>query len=311
MRPFRRGLIIFIFISVSLQHPDLSANSTPETDGHNSAKALINSCDIPGGICVVLGRTDVELALSISKLGTFTVHALYHDKNLLDKARKLIDRHGVYGKVSADLGQYNNLPYAENLINIIVVDNYQKLHAKGLSLNELLRVLTPRGMVFLGDSHLRPDRIPKWVEKVKSELNSIGMQVIEIIKHKGIWLKAAKSWPAEIDEWTHFLHGADGNPVANDRVVAPPKHYQWISEPLWLRSHESDSSVKTLVTARGRLFYIADEAPISLLGDHSLPDKWFLSARDAFNGVFLWKVPIKDWALQDPVTSPLISKSGL
>jgi outer membrane protein assembly factor BamB len=49
------------------------------------------------------------------------------------------------------------------------------------------------------------------------------------------------------------------------------------------------------VSARGRLFYIADEAPISLLGDHSLPDKWFLTARDAFNGVLLWKVPIKDW----------------
>jgi len=26
-----------------------------------------------------------------------------------------------------------------------------------------------------------------------------------------------------------------------------------------------------------------------------LPDKWFLTARDAFNGVLLWKVPIKDW----------------
>ncbi|MHC4157080.1 MAG: hypothetical protein ACYST6_19490, partial [Planctomycetota bacterium] len=49
------------------------------------------------------------------------------------------------------------------------------------------------------------------------------------------------------------------------------------------------------VTSRGRLFYIADEAPISLLGDHDLPDKWFLIARDAFNGVPLWKIPIQDW----------------
>ena len=119
MRPLRIGLIISIFLSVLLQHPNTSANNTTETDGHNSAKALINSCDIPGGICVVLGRTDVELALSIPELGQFTVQTLFQDKNLLDRARKLIDRHGIYGKVSADLGQYNKLPYTENLINII------------------------------------------------------------------------------------------------------------------------------------------------------------------------------------------------
>ena len=249
----------------------------------------MDSIDIPGGICVVLGRSDSELALSISKHGSFTVHALYQDKNHLEKARKLIDQHGTYGKVSADFGQYKKLPYAENLINIIVIDNYQAPQEKGLSVNELLRVLTPRGAVFIGNSSITPGQKPKWMETVKSELNSASMQDIQLIEDKSIWVKAIKPWPAEIDEWTHFLHGPDGNPVANDSVVAPPKHYQWISKPLWMRSHESDSSVKTLVTARGRLFYIADEAPISLLGDHSLPDKWFLTARDAFNGVFLWK----------------------
>ncbi|KPK45383.1 MAG: hypothetical protein AMK72_11140, partial [Planctomycetes bacterium SM23_25] len=106
-------------------------------------------------------------------------------------------------------------------------------------------------------------------------------------------------WPSDIDEWTHYLHGADGNPVAQDRIVGPPKHYQWISGPLWLRSHETDSSVCTLVTARGRLFAIVDEAPISLAGQHDLPDKWFLVARDAFNGVLLWKVPIRQWGWRE------------
>ena len=43
------------------------------------------------------------------------------------------------------------------------------------------------------------------------------------------------------------------------------------------------------------MFYIMDEAPISLPGDHALPDKWCLAARDAFNGVLLWKVPIERW----------------
>ena len=115
----------------------------------------------------------------------------------------------------------------------------------------------------------------------------------------GTWVRFRKPWPAEIDEWTHYLHAADGNPVAQDRVVGPPKHYQWVSGPMWQRSHETDSSISTLVTARGRLFYISDEAPISLAGEHPLPDKWFLVARDAFNGVLLWKVPIRRWGWRE------------
>ncbi|MCP4259419.1 MAG: PQQ-binding-like beta-propeller repeat protein [Planctomycetes bacterium] len=295
MKPFRIGLIYFIFVTVLVHHQSSSANSTTEAAASRTANALIQSSDLPGGICIVLGRTDAELALSISSFGRFTVQALYHDESSLNAARKDIDRQGVYGKVSADLGRYNQLPYTDNLVNIIVADNHRMLEARGLSATELYRVLTPRGVVFIGDSSIPQGQKPKWLEKVKTQMNVAGMQDIQLIKDSDIWLKATKPWPSEIDEWTHFLHGADGNPVANDSVVAPPKHYQWISKPLWLRSHESDSSIKTLVTARGRLFYIADEAPISLLGNHSLPDKWFLTARDAFNGVLLWKVPIEDW----------------
>ncbi len=120
-----------------------------------------------------------------------------------------------------------------------------------------------------------------------------------MVEAGGRWLRLKKPWPADIDQWTHYLHGADGNPVARDRVVGPPKHYQWVAGPLWQRCHETDSSVSTLVTAQGRLFYIVDEAPISLPGDHPLPDEWFLAARDAFNGVPLWKVPIRHWGWRE------------
>ncbi|MFW6161533.1 MAG: PQQ-binding-like beta-propeller repeat protein, partial [Planctomycetota bacterium] len=108
-----------------------------------------------------------------------------------------------------------------------------------------------------------------------------------------------KPWPDDIDEWTHYLHGADGNPVAQDRVVGQPEHWQWVSEPMFMRSHETDSSISTMVTARGRLLFIEDQAPISLAGQHPLPDKWFLVARDAFNGVLLWKVPIRRWGWRE------------
>ncbi|MHC4370002.1 MAG: outer membrane protein assembly factor BamB family protein, partial [Planctomycetota bacterium] len=192
--------------------------------------------------------------------------------------RAAIRSTGNYGAVSADYSKHDYLPYAENLINLVVVKDCARV--EDLSVGEVFRVLAPLGAAYFSNA-----------ESVASRLTASGFQVSRI----GDWIKAVKPWPKEIDEWTHNLHDADGNPVANDSVVGPPKHYQWISGPTWLRSHESDSSLRTIVTSCGRLFYIADEGPISLLGDHDLPDKWFLVARDAFNGVPLWKVPIQDW----------------
>ena len=105
--------------------------------------------------------------------------------------------------------------------------------------------------------------------------------------------KLVKPWPREIDEWTHWLHGPDGNAVSRDTVAGPPRRMQWIADPLWSRHHNTVPSVSAQVTARGRLFYIVDDAPVSMSG--SAPDRWALVARDAFNGILLWRKPIPEW----------------
>ena len=51
------------------------------------------------------------------------------------------------------------------------------------------------------------------------------------------WTKTVKPRPAEIDDWTHFLHGPTNNAVADDSVVGPPRQLQWVGGPRWARSH--------------------------------------------------------------------------
>jgi outer membrane protein assembly factor BamB len=85
---------------------------------------------------------------------------------------------------------------------------------------------------------------------------------------------------------------ASGNAVAHDEVVGPPRHIQWIAEPRHTRSHEHIPSIYALVSTGGRIFYIADEASI---GSIRQTPKWYLEARDAFNGIGLWKKPIETW----------------
>ena len=268
--------------------------SASGADALEMASQMVRASGASGGICAVVGAADADLARALAKQGSFAVHVLAAEPTLCDRARQAIRAQGLCGTVSAGVLANGRLPYTDNLINIIVVDAYPTRLKSGLSPDEVLRALAPLGTAFFGG----PDA-GSWAEGLIARLRAAGVEDASVVQAGGTWVKATKPWPADIDEWTHYLHGADGNPVAQDRVVGPPQHYQWVSEPQWLRSHETDSSLSTLVTARGRLFAIVDEAPVSLVGQHALPDKWSLVARDAFNGVLLWKVPIRRWGWRE------------
>ena len=232
--------------------------ATASSQHLSEARRLLERADLEGGLVVHVGCGDGQMTAALCAGQAFLVHGLDTRIAQVKKARRYIAEQGLYGQVSVQHWGGNTLPYTDNLVNLLVVQE-----RGDLGMEDILRVLVPNGVACLKDGHT--------------------------------WKKVVKSWPGDIDEWTHYLHGPDGNPVADDRVVGPPRRYQWISEPMWMRSHESDSSVRGLVTAGGRLFCIVDDAPVSLVGPESPPDKWCLTARDAFNGVLLWKVPINDW----------------
>ncbi len=132
---------------------------------------------------------------------------------------------------------------------------------------------------------------------VAEDLGKVPMdEVMRVLAPNGVAYikgkKTVKPRPKEIDEWTHYMHDATGNAVADDTVVGPPRRLQWVGGPRWSRHHEHMSSVSALVSSNGRLFYIFDEGlPASI----QLPAKWKLIARDAFNGTVLWKRDIPLW----------------
>jgi len=104
--------------------------------------------------------------------------------------------------------------------------------------------------------------------------------------------KITKRYPRQMDEWPQYLHGADNNCVAQDTVVGPPRHVQWISGPAWTRAHIGAATISSMVSSGGRLFTIEDtetaENPL-------LPARWKLVARNAFNGVVLWTRDYPTW----------------
>jgi len=231
-------------------------------DQDDLAGHILADTGVRGGMIVHLGCGDGRLTAALHAGESCIVHGLDPDAKQVALARAYVQSLGVYGPVSVDRFDGEHLPYVDNLVNLIVAEK-----RCDVPLDEMMRVLAP-----LGVAYVRTD---------------------------SGWTKRVKPWPKEIDEWTHHLHAADGNPVANDSVVGPPKHYQWVGGPRWAQSHETDSSLRMLVTARGRIYYIVNDATTSLAGPQSPPDKWSLAGRDAFNGVLLWKVPIRQWGWRE------------
>jgi len=132
---------------------------------------------------------------------------------------------------------------------------------------------------------------------VADDLGAVPMaEVMRVLAPGGVAMiggkKTVKPRPDAIDDWTHYLHGPDNNAVAEDTVVAQPLHVQWVGDPKWARHHNHLSSTSAAVSCGGRLFAIVDEGPIATL---TPPAEWRLVARDAFNGVVLWKRPIGPW----------------
>ncbi|MGE4003656.1 MAG: PQQ-binding-like beta-propeller repeat protein [Planctomycetaceae bacterium] len=147
------------------------------------------------------------------------------------------------------------LPYIDNTINLLIAEDL-----RDIPMDEVLRVLVPQGVAYVGSD--------------------------------GNWQTTVKPRPKEIDDWTHYLHDPSGNAVAHDDVVGPPRHLQWLGNPRWSRHHDRMASMSALVSSGGKLFYVMDEGSrISI----QTPSDWKLIARDAFNGMILWKRDIKDW----------------
>jgi outer membrane protein assembly factor BamB len=234
----------------------LQAADAPERDGASElAQHILKTTGVTGGVIVHLGCGDGQLTAALRAGDSFLVQGLDADAKNVEAARRHIRSLGLYGNVSVEPCSGRRLPYVDNLVNLVVAEDLG-----GVPPDEVTRVLAPLGVAY--------------------------------VKQGGRWTKRVKPWPEEIDEWQQHFHDADNNAVAHDSVVGPPRRYQWVAEPQWMRSHLTLPSINSLVSSQGRLFTVEDQGS----AEHpALPGKFALVARDAFNGIVLWQRPFPDW----------------
>ncbi|HID24154.1 MAG TPA: methyltransferase domain-containing protein, partial [Planctomycetaceae bacterium] len=251
----------FVFLAGPvLGRPSVVASRTspaPASAVVQEARRLIESSGVRGGLVVHVGCGGGGLTAALRLDERYLVQGLETDAEAVAAARRHIQSLGLYGSVSVVRFDGRRLPYVDESVNLLVVEEPGHLSAE-----EMRRVLAPGGVL--------------------------------CVRREGRWEKTGKPWPDDIDSWTHYLHDASNNAVARDRRLGPPRRLQWTCGPLWTRSHEFTSSLVAMVSGGGRLFYVFDEGLTSLT-EAPLPDRWVLIARDAFNGVLLWKRPLPEW----------------
>jgi len=242
------------------------------------AEAILDAAGVKGGLVVHVGCGDGNLTAALRADDKYVVQGLDVDVEKVTAARKRLAAQGVYGPVSVRVFDGKQLPYTDNLVNLVVVDTRCEMRDAG---SEIMRILAPRGVAVV-----REKGNEVWLSRIPHPVSRIG---------DGFSM-FTKPVPAEADEWTHWLHSPDNNAVSFDRLSDIPRALQWIGGPLWLKSHELSAALSAMVTAQGRLFYIFDA---SAPGMSHMPDRWVLVGRDAFNGVPLWRRPIKDWGVRE------------
>ena len=202
---------------------------------------------VTGGLFVQVGSDDLTVALDLGRTGRVLVEILDTDTAKVELARKKIHATGLYGLISVNRwAPGKRLPYAENLVNLVLIEKDRKV-----TLADAVRVLRPAG-VFLA----KGEQVPE------SALKKAGLEDVKTVQAGGDWTLARKTWPAEMDDWSHSRHGPGGNAVSADKLVRKSERIRWLAGPL---VHASN-----IITTGGRFY------------THGV------IARDAFNGLLLW-----------------------
>ncbi len=182
-----------------------------------------------GGLIVQLGAGELGSAADLSHTGRYLIHVLEPNTDLAQSARARLRATGHYGMAWVEqFDESDHLPYAENLVNLILLRNFT------VSAEELARVLAPGGTLVVTNRELVK----------RTLLENAG--IVSFRETDGI-LVARKPWPERMDVWSHPRHAADGNAVSGDSLVGPPERVRWIAA--------ATSEVEGLVTAGGRNFY--------------------------------------------------------
>jgi len=135
------------------------------------AARILADTGVRGGLVVHLGCGDGRLTAALRAGDAYVVHGLDADPKNVEAAREHIRSKGLYGPVSVEAFDGRRLPYAENLVNLLVADDLGPV-----PMDEVMRVLAPGGVTYVGGKKTVkpwPDSIDEWSHFLHDASNNV------------------------------------------------------------------------------------------------------------------------------------------
>jgi len=234
------------------------------------SQTILQVSGVEAGFAVVLEPSSPQSPALYHNNQRILVHTLTCDNQKWQALRKAIDYKGLYGLISADaILNFNHLPYGDNQVNLLVIEEWETCKNNGLTYDEIFRVTAPFGSVALSSTDLSLAK----GQSVSQKLQSAGFTDIQ---SSGSIVMAKKNATDGMDNWTHREYGPEGNALSHDEIN-PPKLLKWTSgnEEYGKDQHAG------FRTDNGRVIYL------KAIKDQ----KSVFVGRDIFSGAQLWTKP--------------------
>ena len=240
----------------------LAALATPLVAGPPDVHVLIRRAGISKGICSVPNCGGAEVAIEIARASSFLVHAFDDDPHNVDEAVRRARRAKLYaGRVQVEHLASDPMPYVDNFVDLVVIDE-----SSGIRPAEVGRVVRPRGCVLVRNNR-----------EMTAALRQAGFEINEAAEG---WTLARKPPLEGADDWPHWYHGPDNNPISGDTAIRAPYLTQWFARPYY----HAMPVVST--AAAGRIFIASGHIAHH---DREIPTLNTLIARNGYNGRILWQ----------------------
>jgi outer membrane protein assembly factor BamB len=262
----------------------LSAADAPATPDAATILAVVGR---PVGMAHLPRCHDGALAIALAKaMPTAYVHGQDADGSAVRRARVAADEAGpVSLRVGFDeAGLARLLPVARSCDLVVLTDLAHAELTPALA-TEITRVLAPwYGVAVLGGKGIAEQELKAWaaaIGQLTTDARLPGMVI-------------ARAAPLEgADDWTHWWHTPDNNPVSNDHAYTLPETVQWMGKPFY------SSNLDEGIVAGGRCFVLGNGDRragdnSSYLADGEFHGRPLLMAMSAGSGARLWTREMPD-----------------
>jgi len=225
------------------------------------------------GYCLVLDCGQGRLACELARRSELKIVSVESDVNAADKARTLLDRAGLSGRVTVHHIAGGRLPFTSYFANAVVSDGMLRSGRLPDDQAEIMRVLRPYGgALILGAPADSEGQMQQWGQAFSPQW--------QMAQHGDLtWGRFQRGGLDGSGQWTH-QYAEPGNSVCSgDKLVKGPLTVQWFGEP----------GPRDMIDRHHR-----NIAPLCKDGRLFVPGDRVVFAVDAYNGSILWRIDVPE-----------------